>query len=178
MSNYEEEHGISRAVAESDTSHPTSPNGGTGGSEVRSQFQELFQAFSRQEDQEEGDNARLLMLLSQLIPPSLQEEWMEQMEQSNKKGCPQEFIDSLPRISVAKLNSDDSCPICCTVYLEDDYPLVARLPHCGHTFDLECISVWLSKSTSCPLCRDDVTSHKVEVDTSQAELEQDWGMFG
>lgn len=145
---------------------------------MRSQFQELFQTFNRNSNQEESDNGVLLLLLSQLVPMSLQQEWMEQMEQSNKKGCSESFISSLPRVPISKLKQDDSCPICCCSYKDDDHPLVAELPHCGHRFDLECISVWLYKSTSCPLCRDDVMSHKSEIDTSQVELEEDWGMFG
>lgn len=103
---------------------------------------------------------------------------MEQMEQADKKGCSESFLDSLPRVPRSKIKKDDNCPICCCKYEEDDHPLVAELPHCGHRFDVECISVWLSKSTSCPLCRDDVTSHKLDIDTSQVELEEDWGMFG
>lgn len=143
---------------------------------MRSQFRELYQVFGGQ--QEQGGNSALLQLLSQMIPESLQEEWLEQMDQSSKKGCPDSFIDSLPRIPKSQLNSHSSCPICCCTYLEDEYPLVVQLPYCKHEFDLECIAVWLSKSTTCPLCRDDVMSHKVKIDTSQVEVEEDWGMYG
>lgn len=144
--------------------------------EIRSQFRELYQEFGSQ--QEQGGNNALLQLLSQMIPESLQEEWLEQMDQSSKKGCPESFIDSLPRIPKSRLTSRSSCSICCSNYLEDEYPLVVQLPHCQHEFDLECIGVWLSKSTTCPLCRDDVMSHKVKIDTSQVEEEEDWGMYG
>lgn len=120
----------------------------------------------------------VLRILSQLIPESLQEEWLEQMEESDKKGCPESFVDSLPRIPKSKLPPKGSCSICCGNYFDDEYPLVVELPHCGHKFDLECISVWFVKSTSCPLCRDDVMSHKPQIDTSQVEVEEDWGMYG
>lgn len=103
---------------------------------------------------------------------------MEQLDQRDKKGCPESFIDSLPRVPKSKLGPHSECSICCSNYLEDEYPLVVELPHCYHKFDLECLSVWLSKSTTCPLCRDDVLSHRIEIDTSQAELEEDWGMYG
>lgn len=138
----------------------------------------MFQEFSSNNSEEDVDNTMLLLLLSQMIPVSLQQEWMEQMEQADKKGCSESFIDSLPRVPVSKIKKEDNCPICCCTYGEDNHPLIAELPHCGHRFDVECISVWLSKSTSCPLCRDDVMSHKIGIDTSQVELEEDWGMFG
>lgn len=40
--------------------------------------------------------------------------------------------------------------------------------------------MWLSKNTTCPMCRDNVTEKKnlPEVDVSKAELEEDWGMYG
>ena len=141
-------------------------------SELRAQLREIFRR--------EGlhDMTAVLQILSQLIPESLQEEWLEQMEESDEKGCPESFIDSLPRIPKSKITPGSSCSICCGTYLDEDYPLVIRLPHCGHDFDLECISVWFAKSTSCPLCRDDVLSHKPEIDTSGLEVEEDWGMYG
>lgn len=140
-------------------------------------MREIFRLYSSDEDHQE-DNTTLLELLSQLIPESLQEEWLEQLDQHDKKGCPESFIDSLPRVSKRNLSSTSACSICFSVFLEDDYPLVVELPHCDHRFDLECISIWLSKSTTCPLCRDDVMSHKVKIDSSKAELEEDWGMYG
>lgn len=82
--------------------------------------------------------------------------------------------------SIKKLKATDNCSICYTNYLEDEYPLVVELPHCHHKFDLECLSVWLSRSTTCPLCRDNVMGHRIinEIDTTEAELEEDWGMYG
>lgn len=142
------------------------------GQELRSQLREIFRR------QGLGDESAVLRILSQLIPESLQEEWLSQMEESEKKGCPDSFIDSLPRIPKSKLKPESNCAICCGNYLDDDYPLVVQLPHCGHEFDLECITVWFSKSTSCPLCRDDVMSHKIKIDTTGVEMEEDWGMYG
>lgn len=104
----------------------------------------------------------------------MQEEWL----QGKEEGCPEYFIDSLPRVAKNKLKTGDSCSICCCDYMDDQYPLVVELPHCNHRFDLECVAVWLSKSKTCPLCRDDVLSHKPSVDVSKAEIEEDWGMYG
>lgn len=124
-----------------------------------------------------GPNERLINVLTQLIPEELQEQWMEQLEGSNK-GVPDTFIDSLPRVNKAHLENGDECAICCNTYLDDEYPLVVELPYCHHKYDLECLSIWLSKSTTCPICRDEVMSHKIQINTSNAELEEDWGMYG
>ncbi|KAL3228942.1 hypothetical protein RNJ44_02029 [Nakaseomyces bracarensis] len=102
------------------------------------------------------------------------------MDSTNSDRCSDTFIDSLPRVQPKTLKNEDACPICCSNFKEDEYPLVIRLPHCGHMFDFECISMWLSKNTTCPMCRDNVTEKKnlPEVDVSKAELEEDWGMYG
>ncbi|CCC67386.1 hypothetical protein NCAS_0A08280 [Naumovozyma castellii] len=118
----------------------------------------------------------MLQLLSQIIPENLQEEWFEQMDEKNKKHCSEEFIASLPRVKSKHKN--DECPICCCKFSEDKYPLIVELPRCNHRFDLECISVWLSKSVTCPLCRDNVLEHKLNIDTSKTEFEEGWGMYG
>lgn len=144
---------------------------------MRNQLQSVFQSYGNSARNSTEDNVVLLELLSQLIPESLQEEWLENSTNSNNH-CPESFIDSLPRINKKLIKIDDECPICRCNYLDDDYPLVVQLPHCNHKFDLECLAVWLSKSTSCPLCRDDVLSHKVIIDDSQAELEEFGGLYG
>ncbi|SCU97496.1 LADA_0H06590g1_1 [Lachancea dasiensis] len=155
MSTYEEEHNTNRAGAGQDARR-----------DLRSQIHDMYQ--------ENGTSNLLLQLLSQIIPESLQEELL----QDQKEGCPEHFVDSLPRVNQSKLSDEESCSICCCNYKEDKYPLVVELPHCSHRFDLECVAVWLSKSTSCPLCRDDVLSHKPKIDVSTVEVEDDWGMYG
>ena len=102
----------------------------------------------------------------------------EELLQEKQEGCPDTYIDSLPRVEKGKLKDAEACSICCCNYRDDKYPLVVELPHCNHRFDLECVAVWLSKSRTCPLCRDDVLSHKPNVDVSQVEMEDDWGMYG
>ncbi|CUS21484.1 LAQU0S03e03642g1_1 [Lachancea quebecensis] len=151
MSTYEEEH---------NTSSNSNPR-----RDLRAQIRDLYQ--------ENGSSAALLQLLAQLIPESMQEELLNE-----KEGCPETFIDSLPRVNKRAMKRTDACSICCCSYLDDTHPLVVELPHCNHRFDLECVAVWLSKSRTCPLCRDDVLSHKPNVDVSNVELEEDWGMYG
>ncbi|CAI4055311.1 hypothetical protein SKDZ_02G1680 [Saccharomyces kudriavzevii ZP591] len=178
MSTYEEEHGIQQNSTQEmrETSREEQRR------QIRSQLQGLFQGSANTSGGGNGysDSTLLLQLLSQLLPESLQEEWLQEMDKGKNTGCPDSFAASLPRINRKKLNSTDNCSICYTNYLEDEYPLVVELPHCNHRFDLECLSVWLSRSTTCPLCRDDVMGHRIinDIDTNEAELEEDWGMYG
>lgn len=109
-----------------------------------------------------------------LMPAEMQEQW-----DTKESGCSDDFIASLPRVDKATLHDDDFCPICHCEYRDDKYPLVAYLPKCGHSFDADCIAVWLQRSTLCPLCRDNVLEpRKQVVDTSKLEMEDFGGMYG
>lgn len=60
----------------------------------------------------------------------------------------------LDRVPKKELRADGSCPICRMPFLDDEYPLVVRLPcHKDHVFDLECLQPWLKMNNSCPLDR-------------------------
>ncbi|MCH9715592.1 MAG: hypothetical protein K0U52_00695 [Gammaproteobacteria bacterium] len=39
----------------------------------------------------------------------------------------------------------------CSICLEQDVNM--RLVHCQHSFHLQCLSKWLIKSSTCPMCR-------------------------
>lgn len=76
------------------------------------------------------------------------------------QGVPQTFLDGLERVPKPELRTrharlgSDNCPICTIPFVEDEYPLVVRLPcHQEHVFDMECIAPWLKTNTTCPLCR-------------------------
>jgi hypothetical protein len=87
---------------------------------------------------------------------------------AQSKGVPQEFIDSLERVPLKNLPQKETadCPICTNRFVDDDYPLLVKLPcsvqHSAgkvakdHIFDLECIGPWLKVNSTCPLCRFDV----------------------
>ena len=64
----------------------------------------------------------------------------------------------MPRKSLKK---GMDCPICSNAFLDDEYPLVVRLP-CDpkHMFDLECIAPWLKLQATCPMDRKDVSGRK------------------
>lgn len=46
---------------------------------------------------------------------------------------------------------ETQCSVCLADYQPDER--LQRIPPCGHTFHIECIDHWLSKNTTCPLCR-------------------------
>ncbi|SMN21291.1 similar to Saccharomyces cerevisiae YBR062C Protein of unknown function that interacts with Msb2p [Maudiozyma saulgeensis] len=138
--------------------------------DTRTEFRRLYGELNPQDPQ-------LIALLSSLIPDTLQEQWSQKPED----GCTQEFIDSLPRVSIGTIKKDELCSICFENFHDDEYPLLVKLPHCGHKFDLQCIAVWLGTNRTCPVCRDNVMEQQDKLkglDTSKVELEEDWGMYG
>ncbi|PYH65585.1 uncharacterized protein BO88DRAFT_437737 [Aspergillus vadensis CBS 113365] len=101
------------------------------------------------------------------------------------EGASEEFCDMLDRVPRTQLNSSQVCPICNNPFLEDQYPLVVRLPcHPTHLFDLECVRPWLRLRGTCPLDRTDLAKQereKVEARRKLAEEdeeEEEWdGMY-
>lgn len=143
----------------------------------REEMQDLFNMINENHDINNiANNSRIIQLFTSILAPNLQDDWLNSM---NKEGCSQGFIDSLPRVPNNKIPLEDNCPICFETYGQDEYPLLVKLPHCGHIFDLQCIALWLTKQTTCPLCRDEVKRNKlVDIDVTKAELEENFGMFG
>jgi hypothetical protein len=67
----------------------------------------------------------------------------------------------LERVPNKILKKSMDCPICGNPFLEDEYPLVVRLPcNRNHMFDLECIAPWLKLHATCPLDRKDLVKEK------------------
>ncbi|KAL3638643.1 hypothetical protein CASFOL_016550 [Castilleja foliolosa] len=46
---------------------------------------------------------------------------------------------------------DTLCSVCLGEYEAEDK--LQQIPVCGHTFHMDCIDLWLSTHTTCPLCR-------------------------
>lgn len=65
-----------------------------------------------------------------------------------------ESIDTLPEILVTEdhstLGQEMCCPICCSEYVKGE--VATELP-CHHYFHKACVSIWLQKSGTCPVCR-------------------------
>lgn len=100
---------------------------------------------------------------------------------TNGVGMPDSFVDSLDRVDKKKLTSSDTCAICSQEYLSDPYPLVVVLPCPGkHMFDLECISPWLKRNSTCPLCRHDMAKKEpLKIEVPDEEEEEDYDdMYG
>uniref|UniRef100_A0A8B9C684 RING-type E3 ubiquitin transferase n=1 Tax=Anser brachyrhynchus TaxID=132585 RepID=A0A8B9C684_9AVES len=64
----------------------------------------------------------------------------------------QESIDRLPQIIVTDDHNgqDQCCTICCSEYVKDE--ILTELP-CHHLFHKPCVTLWLQKSGTCPVCR-------------------------
>ncbi|XP_048192439.1 E3 ubiquitin-protein ligase Praja-1 [Perognathus longimembris pacificus] len=65
-----------------------------------------------------------------------------------------ESIDTLPEILVTEdqdaVGQEMCCPICCSEYVKGE--VATELP-CHHFFHKPCVSIWLQKSGTCPVCR-------------------------
>ncbi|XXZ98873.1 hypothetical protein QA089_001384 [Meyerozyma guilliermondii] len=196
MSTYEDDHNIQPNTTTSSTvTH-------------RRQHQTLasvidsFLASERSTSQNERDTfTQALGVLGSEDVSGLAQQLFSQLNEhpddfSPQKGVSQDFLDSLERVPVSKLTDKTAeCPICTNKFVEDDYPLVVRLP-CqkiqskGHTFDLECVGPWLKMHSTCPLCRFDVTEasrkrkEQLEEELRKAreeeseEEEEGWDVYG
>ncbi|KAM7077378.1 E3 ubiquitin-protein ligase Praja-2 isoform 4-T6 [Ciconia maguari] len=63
-----------------------------------------------------------------------------------------EAIDCLPQIIITDDHDgqEQCCTICCSEYLKDE--IITELP-CHHLFHKTCVTLWLQKSGTCPVCR-------------------------
>ncbi|XP_073008481.1 RING-H2 finger protein ATL16-like [Typha latifolia] len=52
--------------------------------------------------------------------------------------------------------SSFECAICLNEFQEEERLRI--LPSCSHSFHTDCIDIWLSNNTNCPICRQDITS--------------------
>ncbi|KAJ7335715.1 hypothetical protein JRQ81_013656 [Phrynocephalus forsythii] len=87
-----------------------------------------------------------------------------------------ESIDCLPQIIITEDHSDKAvgqeqcCAICCSEYIKEE--IVTELP-CHHYFHKPCITLWLQKSGTCPVCRHVLASGLPEADTPTVLPDQD-----
>jgi Ring finger domain len=128
-----------------------------------------------------ADFEQLAAILGNLNDSPVVQQMIEQLTSEGQhadahQGVPPFFLDSLDRIPKKNLKSSDECPICATNYLEDEYPLVVRLP-CNrlHHFDLECIGAWLKLNSTCPLCRKNLVQRKEQMEDSEEEFDDTYG---
>ncbi|KAH7846778.1 hypothetical protein Vadar_018055 [Vaccinium darrowii] len=55
--------------------------------------------------------------------------------------------------SVVDQKNGLECVICLSLF--EDQEVGRKLPNCGHEFHVECIDMWLSSHSNCPICRRD-----------------------
>ncbi|KAM4708597.1 E3 ubiquitin-protein ligase Praja-2 isoform 2-T2 [Discoglossus pictus] len=65
-----------------------------------------------------------------------------------------ESIDCLPQTVLTEdhnvVGQEQCCAICCSEYIKDE--ILTELP-CHHLFHKPCVTLWLQKSGTCPVCR-------------------------
>ncbi|CAN6475427.1 unnamed protein product [Victoria cruziana] len=68
-------------------------------------------------------------------------------------GLKKEFREMLPIVIYKEsfLIRETQCSVCLGDYEPNDH--LQQIPSCGHTFHMDCIDNWLTKHTTCPLCR-------------------------
>ncbi|ESQ33435.1 hypothetical protein EUTSA_v10009296mg, partial [Eutrema salsugineum] len=68
-------------------------------------------------------------------------------------GLSKELREMLPIVVFRESFSvmDSQCSVCLGDYQADDK--LQQIPACGHTFHMDCIDLWLTSHTTCPLCR-------------------------
>ncbi|XP_068103495.1 E3 ubiquitin-protein ligase Praja-2 [Hyperolius riggenbachi] len=80
------------------------------------------------------------------------------MEQAHPPAT-KESIDCLPQIVLTDdhiiVGQEQCCAICCSEYIKDE--VLTELP-CHHLFHKPCVTLWLQKSGTCPVCRHVLTS--------------------
>uniref|UniRef100_A0A4W5P7X2 RING-type E3 ubiquitin transferase n=1 Tax=Hucho hucho TaxID=62062 RepID=A0A4W5P7X2_9TELE len=64
----------------------------------------------------------------------------------------EQIIECLPQITILEDHSgqEQCCAICCCEYVKDE--IATQLP-CHHMFHKVCVTLWLQKSGTCPVCR-------------------------
>ncbi|NXI72254.1 PJA2 ligase, partial [Anseranas semipalmata] len=83
-----------------------------------------------------------------------------------------ESIDCLPQIIVTDDHDgqDQCCTICCSEYVKDE--ILTELP-CHHLFHKPCVTLWLQKSGTCPVCRHVLTPMLPEAAAATASFLSD-----
>ncbi|XP_051981776.1 E3 ubiquitin-protein ligase Praja-2-like isoform X1 [Xyrauchen texanus] len=80
----------------------------------------------------------------------------------------EQIINCLPQITVQADNTEQEqcCAICCSEYVNDE---IATLLPCRHMFHKLCVTLWLRKSGTCPVCRHVLTSAETESPSLNSE---------
>jgi len=95
------------------------------------------------------------------ITTNIREEMVDEglVHTASELGLDQTAMAKLERVDAAEvLNHDDCCSVCFEEFKEIVNGLdvgLARTP-CSHMFHYDCITQWLKRSETCPLCRHEI----------------------
>lgn len=64
-----------------------------------------------------------------------------------------EALDTVPDAQALALPPDELCPVCLDAMHEMKNGVLSRVRACGHTFCERCITRWLLRARSCPVCK-------------------------
>ncbi|CAN6458263.1 unnamed protein product [Victoria cruziana] len=86
-------------------------------------------------------------------------------------GLKKEFREMLPVIIFKEsfLIRETQCSVCLGDYESDEK--LQQIPSCGHTFHTECIDSWLTRNTTCPLCRTSLIPVPKAAEASATDVE-------
>ncbi|PON62260.1 Zinc finger transcription factor [Parasponia andersonii] len=90
-------------------------------------------------------------------------------------GIDKSVIESLPffRFSALKGSKEGlECAVCLSKF--EDIEVLRLLPKCKHAFHINCIDYWLEKHSSCPLCRQRVSSEDLNLITYSSSMRFLW----
>ncbi|GAU23557.1 hypothetical protein TSUD_40350 [Trifolium subterraneum] len=98
-----------------------------------------------------------------------------------ERGC-----QGLERIDVAKFpvkkysdkffaaGENSQCTVCLSEYQGED--TLRILPHCGHSFHMACIDLWLQQNATCPVCRISLREFSERTRSMQPVYSSHYGM--
>mmetsp|Transcript_22189 Transcript_22189/g.33800 ORF Transcript_22189/g.33800 Transcript_22189/m.33800 type:complete len:367 (-) Transcript_22189:173-1273(-) len=96
---------------------------------------------------------------------------MMQNENGEFGSCPPAAVDAIENLTCIEVTSDDLVDEfnreCCICFFQHEVgDTVARLP-CGHIFHKPCITEWLEKKCTCPICR-----YEIQTDNQYYEVDR------
>jgi len=82
-------------------------------------------------------------------------------------------VSDIDKVAPATVcDSKDKCPICFenfTTIINDTNNFIRKTKKCKHSFCNICITTWLEKHKSCPMCKIDLTELEVQSESDEQE---------
>ncbi|XP_073047710.1 E3 ubiquitin-protein ligase ATL23-like [Primulina eburnea] len=76
---------------------------------------------------------------------------LRSVKRVQKNGLSAAELEKLPKVTGEDLLPGSDCAVCLDE-IGSEQP-VKLIPGCNHGFHAECIDIWLSKNSACPICR-------------------------